>query len=368
MSIINESLQNITMAGGGVYSLTTRGAEDVINKSIPLAVSAINSISISEEQENFTFSDMGTADGGTSIKLVEKLIHSIRKKRPKLDIKIIYADQPKNDFNSLVKTVLGLGHFPSYIENVENVYPFFSANSFYKQIIPDNSLDFGFSATAMHWLSKKPCDISNHVHMIGAEGDEYRIYSDQGKKDWETILYYRARELKTGGKLVFLNFCRDENGKYLGNTKGVNMFGNFSQNWKEFFEKGRISIDEYLRMTLPQYYNTVEEFIAPLENPNNKVYREGLRLMQIETHLTPCPFAESFKEHKDALRFAKEYIPTIRSWNESIFFGALDKNRTLEEKEEIIKDYYQMYHDQVKSKPDMHRMDYVHAFIVAEKI
>ena len=60
------------MAGGGVYSLTTRGAEDVINKSIPLAVSAINSISISEEQENFTFSDMGTADGGTSIKLVEK--------------------------------------------------------------------------------------------------------------------------------------------------------------------------------------------------------------------------------------------------------------------------------------------------------
>jgi len=137
---------------------------------------------------------------------------------------------------------------------------------------------------------------------------------------------------------------------------------------KIFFEQGRINLNEYQRMTLPQYYNTVEEFSAPLQDPNNPVYRAGLRLKQIETHITPCPFAESFKEHQDARRFAEEYIPTIRSWNESIFFGALDTDRTVEERNQIIKDYYQMYQDQVQSSPDMHRMDYVHAFIVAEKI
>jgi cyclopropane fatty-acyl-phospholipid synthase-like methyltransferase len=204
--------------------------------------------------------------------------------------------------------------------------------------------------------------------MVGAEGEEYLMFSEQGKKDWETILLHRARELKTGGQLVFLNFCRDENGKYLGNTKGVNMFGNFSQNWKDFFDQGRINLNEYQRMTLPQYYNTVEEFSAPLQDPNNQIYRAGLRLKQIETHITPCPFAESFKDHQDARRFAEEYIPTIRSWNESIFFGALDTDRTVEERNQIIKAYYQTYQDQVQSSPDMHRMDYVHAFIVAEKI
>ena len=113
-----ESLQNITMAGGGVYSLATRGAEDVINKSIPLVIDVLNAMSITEEMADFTFSDIGTADGGTSLKLVEKLIHSIRKKSPKIDINIVYADQPKNDFNSLVETVLGLGHFPSYLQTV----------------------------------------------------------------------------------------------------------------------------------------------------------------------------------------------------------------------------------------------------------
>tara|TARA_B100000686_G_scaffold287060_1_gene312266 strand:- start:684 stop:1790 length:1107 start_codon:yes stop_codon:yes gene_type:complete len=368
MSRKSESLQNITMSGSGVYSLATRGAEDVINKSIPIVIDALNTMSIAEETVGFTFSDIGTADGGTSLKLVDELIQSIRKKRPKIDINIVYADQPKNDFNSLVKTVLGLGHFPSYLETVKNVYPFFSANSFYKQILREKSLDFGFSATAMHWLSKKPCDLSHHVHMVGAEEEEYLVFSEQGRKDWETILLHRARELKTGGKLVFLNFCRDENGKYLGNTKGVNMFGNFAQNWKYFFEQERINLNEYQRMTLPQYYNTVEEFSAPFQDPNNKVYIAGLRLKQIETHITPCPFADSFKEHKDARYFAEEYIPTIRSWNESIFFGALDNDRTLEERYEIINDYYQMYQDQVQSSPEDHRMDYVHAFIVAEKI
>ena len=356
------------MSSGGVYSLTTRGAEDVINAATPMLLSALDSMNISKNQDSFTFSDMGTADGGTSLKMVEKFINALRRIVPEININIVYADQPKNDFNGLVQTVLGLGHFSSYLERTNNVYPLFSANSFYKQIIPDNTLDFGFSATAMHWLSKKPCNLSNHVHMVGAEGEQYLSFAAQGKKDWESILLNRAKELRSGGQLVLLNFCRDENGKYLGNTTGVNMFTNFADIWQDFLDQGRIRPEEYRNMTLPQYYNTVEEFSAPLKNVENPVYQAGLRLKQIETHITACPFAEAFKEHQDAQRFAEEYIPTIRSWNESIFFGALDQERALEDREQIIQDYYQTYQNQVMASPEMHRMDYVHAFTVIEKI
>ncbi|MEE1574543.1 MAG: SAM-dependent methyltransferase, partial [Candidatus Neomarinimicrobiota bacterium] len=238
MSSQTEKLQNITMSSGGVYSLTTRGAEDVINAATPMLLSALDSMNISKNQDSFTFSDMGTADGGTSLKMVEKFINALRRIVPEININIVYADQPKNDFNGLVQTVLGLGHFSSYLERTNNVYPLFSANSFYKQIIPDNTLDFGFSATAMHWLSSKPCDLSDHVHMVGAEGEQYLSFSAQGKKDWESILLNRARELRSGGQLVLLNFCRDENGKYLGNTTGVNMFTNFADIWQDFMEQG----------------------------------------------------------------------------------------------------------------------------------
>ena len=363
----SKELQNITMSTGGAYSLATRGAQDVINAAIPMVEEALLKMAL-EEKRNFSFADMGCADGGTSLQMISQLITTLRSNNPNIEVKIHYTDQPNNDYNGLIQTVLGLGHFPSYLETHKRVYPLFSANTFYNQILPDSSLDFGFSATAMHWLSKKPCNLSNHVHMVGAEGEEYLCFSEQGKKDWETILLHRARELRSGGQLVFLNFCRDKKGKYLGNTTGVNMFFNFAQIWQDFMEQGLIREDEYQKMTLPQYYNTVEEFSAPLKNVENPVYQAGLRLKQIETHITACPFAEAFKEHQDAQRFAEEYIPTIRSWNESIFFGALDQERALEDREQIIQDYYQTYQNQVMASPEMHRMDYVHAFTVIEKI
>ena len=363
----SKELQNITMSTGGAYSLATRGAQDVINAAIPMVEEALLKMDL-EQKKNFSFADMGCADGGTSLQMISQLITTLRSNNPNIEVKIHYTDQPNNDYNGLIQTVLGLGHFPSYLETHKRVYPLFSANTFYNQILPDSSLDFGFSATAMHWLSKKPCNLSNHVHMVGAEGEEYLCFSEQGKKDWETILLHRARELRSGGQLVFLNFCRDKKGKYLGNTTGVNMFFNFAQIWQDFMEQGLIRDDEYQKMTLPQYYNTVEEFSAPLKNVENPVYQAGLRLKQIETHITACPFAEAFKEHQDAQRFAEEYIPTIRSWNESIFFGALDQERALEDREQIIQDYYQTYQNQVMASPEIHRMDYVHAFTVIEKI
>ena len=96
---------------------------------------------------------------------------------------------------------------------------------------------------------------------------------------------------------------------------------------------------EYQKMTLPHYYNTVKEFISPLNDNANPVYLAGLRLKQIEGHITPCPIAEPFKEHQNAKRLAQEYLATIRSWNESIFFGALNSQRTLEERQQIIHNY-----------------------------
>ena len=113
----------------------------------------------------------------------------------------------------------------------------------------------------------------------------------------------------------------------------------------------RISRDEYDNMTLPQYYNSVDEFSAPLLDANDPVHQAGLRLEHIETRVVKCPYAESFAQHGDAARFAEEYIPTIRSWNESIFFNALSSERSVDERRQIIEDYYGSYRAQVAASP-----------------
>ncbi len=42
-------------------------------------------------------------------------------------------------------------------------------------------------------------------------------------------------------------------------------------------------------MTLPQYYKTVAEFTAPLEDPAKPVHQAGLRLEHIETRVRDNP-------------------------------------------------------------------------------
>jgi len=360
---------NVAMRGGGYYSIATKGAKDVIDGATPLVVNAISRLPDRDGSTPFTFADMGCADGGTSLDLVQQTISAVRNRwRRRRPISVIYTDQPRNDYNSLFRIVHGLTSLPTYLSKAEDVYVFASATPFYRQILPAGTLDLGFSATAMHWLSRKPCDITDHIQAVGASGAELDAFAEQARHDWETILLQRARELIPGGRLVLVNFVKDEAGRYLGNTGGVSMFDTFNGLWRRFVAEGAISREEYVRMTLPQYYKTVEEFTRPLTDAASAVHRAGLRLEQSETRIVPCPFAAEFRQHGDAARFAREYIPTLRSWTESTFLTALSPERSPEERQGIVDRYYEAYEALVRENPEGHGMDYVHIYMTIVKI
>ncbi len=363
----NKQADNITMSGCGLYSLATRGAKDVIDMAIPRVIAAVESMNLDQPQKNFVLSDTGCADGGTSLELMRSVIARVQQLAPGIHTTIIYVDQPANDFNALVNIVHGNTQFKTWLDEFENVYPLVSATSFYLQCVPATCLDLGFSATAMHWLSRKPGNISDHVHMVGASGEEYKSFARQARQDWQTLLQCRARELKPGGKMVLVNFCRDQAGRYLGNTGGVNMFDTFNHIWQEFLHSGRISEPEYQNMTLPQYYRTAAEFAEPLTDPNNSCHQAGLRLDSMETGVVPCPFAQQFKMDGDAVKFADGLIPTIRSWNQSIFAAGLDQRRPPAERAQIMEDYYRAYYRRVLDNPTGHGMDYVHAYMTISR-
>jgi len=366
MSTDSVQADNITMSAGGLYSLATIGAKDVIDKSIPLVLDSLADVP-QGDLGFWNFSDMGCADGGTSLGLWRAVVSRLRE-HDASDIQVVYADQAFNDFNALVQILHGHTSFHSYVSEHPAVHVLQSGSSFYSPIVAANSLHLGFSATAMHWLSQKPCDIDEHIHMVGASGKQATTFADAAAKDWQNILMHRARELRPGGSLVLVNFCRDEQGQYLGNTGGINMFHQFNANWQSFVDNGDITQREYQAMTLPQYYNTVDEFCAPLQDTSSEVYKAGLRLVDIHTAVVPCPFAENFKQHQDATRFAADYIPTIRSWNESIFMGALASTRTQTQRQELITAFYDLYEQQVRETPQGHGMGYVHAYMQIKKI
>ncbi len=359
---------DLAMKGGGYYSLSTKGAKDVIDAVTPLVLEAIEAMGPARGNAPFTFADMGCADGGTSLDMVRAVIATIRASGPERPVSVVYTDQPRNDYNALFRLVQGSEGAERSLSELDGVHVFASATSFYRQILPPETLDLGFSATAMHWLSRKPCDISTHVQAVGAEAAARAAFAEQGRRDWQTILLRRAAELRPGGRLVFANFCEDEAGRYLGHTGGINMFDTFNDIWRALLDDGVISRDEYTAMTLPQYYKTVAEFAAPLEDPGSPVHQAGLRLEHIETRVTPCPFAAEFSRHGDAAAFASSYIPTLRSWTESTFHSALSSDRPAEQRGEIINLFYDTYEARVRYKPEGHAMDYVHAFMTISKL
>jgi hypothetical protein len=357
---------HVAMTTGGAYSIATRGAKDVIDGAWPLVMDAIKRIP-DRPDSAFTLTDMGTADGGTSFDMIGDAIAAIRERFPERDVQIVYTDQPRNDYNAIFHMVHGLTGQASYLDRFDRVQVLASATSFYDPILPQGTLDLGFSATAMHWLSRKPCDIPDHVQAVGASGASLAEFQQQAASDWEAILLRRAAELAPGGRLVLVNFGVDDEGRYLGNTGGINMFDTFDAIWRRFVAAGTISEAEYTAMTLPQYYKTMQEFRAPLDDRGNRVSKAGLSVEHCETRVVPCPFAAEFWDHGDPARFAREYIPTLRSWSAATFRAALDASRPEGERDGIIENFYGTYETMVREAPEGHAMDYVHVYLTIAK-
>src|SRR5262249_23688786 len=150
-------------------------------------------------------------------------------------------------------------------------------------------------------------------------------------------------------------------------TSRVQMFDPVNALWRRFVTEGVIDSEEYVRMTLPQYYRTVEEFTRPLTDLASPAYRAGLRVEQCETRAIPCPFAAAFRQHGDAARLAREATPALRSWTETTFLAALSPERLAEEREAIIGRYYEAYEALVRESPTGYRGDYVEAYMTIAK-
>ena len=75
---------NVTMSEGGLYSLATKGAKDVIDIATPRVLAAVSSLDIQDNR--FTMADMGCADAGTSIDMVRKALQAVRTRAPQRDI------------------------------------------------------------------------------------------------------------------------------------------------------------------------------------------------------------------------------------------------------------------------------------------
>ena len=242
---------------------------------------------------------------------------------------MIYTDLPRNDFSEVFRNVLGLTE-SRFVLRRDRQPPRLRLGNLISP--PDRSPRHPPPRFLGHRVAlperEAGEDREPRAHGGGDRRGAGRLCTEQGRRDWEAMLLHRARELAPGGRLALFNFGIDEEGRYLGNTGGISMFDTFNALWEELRDEGSITSDEYVDTNFPQHYRTVEEFTRPFREPGqSRCTSAGLRLEHAETRVVRCPFEAHFEEHGDPARFAREYIPTLRSWSESTFASGLSADR-----------------------------------------
>jgi hypothetical protein len=364
--------------GAGLYSLSTRGCFDVINNNTELMMEQLDKIT-KPASGAIVLCDYGTADGGTSIPLYNKLVTKIKAAEASRDVWVLYEDQPCNEWKSVFRHALGElkvpGSLKTYMEEHERgVYVAAVGRSFHYQTVPDNSLHLGFAATCMHWLSSQPGGFGDkHIHHSQVPQDSPALvpFKKQAASDWNNILLHRARELAPGGRMVIVNFCIDPEGQCLGRSKNLKrtMYDTKQMHWAAMAKDGKITQEEFDNTNFPNYYRTVEETEAPLKDESSEVYKAGLRLVKSFTRLTPCPYRQSWLDNpnQDALKYARDFVLTTRTWSNATYEAGLSDSRSPEEKRALSDELFERYAQDVSKSPADHGMDYVHCILVVEK-
>ena len=298
------------------YSAQTEGALLCIEAASDWALTCVNQLA---DATSHVLIDYGAADGGTAVGLWNQVLDRLHANQPTAHLTLIGNDLPSNDNVALAENLA------LQIPRAAKPTVLVSARSFYEPSVAPDTVSFGFSATAMHWLSTSPGPLNTHTHVLASnDAEALQRFTAQAMQDWTHILELRSRELKVGGRLLTVNLSRDEQGRYLGHNGGEtrNVHDQLHQIWRGMADEGLISEEQYRNGTVLNFYKSPEEFMAPLKDSGSAPYRNGLRLVDERTVYVKCPYRRRWNDDGDTATFAAGLMATIRSWSRHSFASA----------------------------------------------
>lgn len=336
------------------YSAQTEGALLCIEAASDWALTCVDQLAASD---NHVLIDYGAADGGTAVGFWNQVLDQLHRRQPQAHLTLIGNDLPSNDNATLAQNLALQTSWPA------KPTVLLSVRSFYEPSVAPQTVSFGFSATAMHWLSQSPGPLNGHTHVLAAnDPDALHRFTTQAMKDWYRILELRSKELKVGGRLLTVNLSRDNHGLYLGHNGGrtLNVHDQLHQIWRRLADQGVISDEQYRQGTILNFYKSPAEFIAPLKDESSAAYQNGLRLVDERTVYVTCPYRRRWDENGDTAAFAEGLMATIRSWSRHSFASVAG--------EAAADQLYEELRQHIAAAPSEWSLDYVEHHLMTEKV
>ncbi len=196
------------------YTASSRLQAAGLDRAIKLFERAAQEAPLPRPPQPIVVADYGAAAGHNSLLPIGAAIAVLRSRtRQEHSILVAHTDLPENDFTALFRT---LSDDPdTYLKRDGASFASAVGRSFYGQILPSNSVNLGFTAWAIQWLSRVPGPIPDHV-VVACSGDESvrTAYERQAAHDWHEFIAFRGRELAPGARLMVMTMALDENGEF----------------------------------------------------------------------------------------------------------------------------------------------------------
>jgi hypothetical protein len=344
------------MKGGGYYDQHSTAQLATIRALQDWVDDAVANLPLPALAQSITVLDLGSSEGRNAIQVMATIVAALRR-RTRQPVQTIYSDLASNNFNQLfanLEQARRTDLFPA------GVYPSVVGGSFYGPLLPPGTVHLATSFNSIQWLDQLPAvpmpDFVGYLRPhpprpgLAVSAEATVGFTRQAEHDLVRFLECRARELAMGGKLLVA-----APGDTSEARVGDGLADVLNDACLDLVAAGWLQREEYERLTLPTYFRTVAELLAPLEREDSPV-RGAFLVDRAEAMEVPTPFLVELRRGGDLAAYAGAYTGFLRAVSEPVVKAAL---RRPEGEAETVECLYERVRARLLEKPERYLFRYI---------
>ena len=330
------------MKGAGYYDQHSGAQLSGIQAFQDWVDDAIANLPLPAPAQPVTVLDLGSSEG---------------RRRTDQPLQTLYSDLASNNFNQLfanLEEARRAGLFAA------GVYPGAVGGSFYGPLLPPGTVHLATCFNAIGWLDRLPAvPLTDFVAYrrplptrtgLAVSPEVTAAFTRQAEQDLIRFLQCRARELVPGGKLLLASPGDTDQARFCDG-----LFDVFNDACLDLVAAGRLEREEYERLTMPCYFRTVAEMLAPLERADSPV-RGAFAVERAQELEAPTPFLVEFRRGGDVAAYAGAYTGSLRAVSEPVVGAALKQP---EGKAVTVEGLYERIRDRLLAEPERYTFRFI---------
>jgi hypothetical protein len=295
------------------------------------------------EDDTFTVVDFACSHGKNSMSVINQLLDGVNNIKDVQNIKsmmVYHNDLPDNNFDEVMKCVndtqIGYKSHNMFTSKDIQLESRCIGRTYYQQIVEDESVDFAFCYTSLHWMPEYR-DLDFGLMYVPQTGElELNQWFDYNSENYlKQWLSLRYEELKPSGIVSF----------------NVISYSNFNDNmnseWTVFLKSKGISTKDLSGVNIPVVCRPRDQISSAIES-----FVDQYKVVNFDTI-------------EDSAKLCRQGFKAI-CYNQII--SGLSKHETIFPTHEERDQFYQEFEDQCYSTQDYIKFDTVTEWILLQKI